>query len=154
MSKAFNKADKKANSAASAIVAEFCNANKGCGDIKRISPEKLERIISNHAALVNFAASRLKEAVAELKDAEIDSIVAYKQAVASCVYAIASPKMIKDHGGVSSAMKIANSEYKGLWNDFQNCEMAIPELKIGKPRMIEIIREIEPILKAYVKDNA
>jgi len=151
---AFTKADLKAIVAKDALIAEFCDQHKGNGDLKRISPSRLGKIVAAYAALANFAATTLNEAVADLGDADEASIVAYREAVIGVVYAIASPKMTKDHGGVPTAMKIANGEYKGVWNDAQNCEYETPSLKMGKPRMIEMIRSLEPILRAYVKENA
>ena len=152
--KAFTQADQKAIVAADAIIAEFCDANKGNGDIMRLCPSRLAKIVGAYASLANFAASRLNDAVANLSDADEESIVAYRDAIIGVVYAVASPKFTKDHGGVASSMKIANPDYKGLWNDAQNCQYASPALKMGKPRMIEMISDLEQILKDHVKDSA
>ena len=151
---AFTKSDQKAIAAADSVVAEFCNANKGNGDIKRLSPSRIAKIVAAYAALASYAAGALNDAVANLDDADEASIVAYRDAIVACVYAVASPKMTKDHGGVPTAMKIANGEFKGLWNDAQNCQYASSALKMGKDRMIEMIAELEPILKGIVKDSA
>lgn len=152
--KAFTKADQKAIAAADSVIAEFCDANKGNGDIKRLSPSRLAKIVGAYAALANFAAGALNDAVADLNDADEASIVAYRDAIVAVIYAVASPKMIKDHGGVMTAMKMANGEFKGVFNDVQNCQYASPALKMGKERLVEMLADLEPILKGIVKDSA